>query len=284
MQTMNQALFQAVQDKVDRRRRRRCAALHDPAELRRMLGQPTALDSTAPALRGGRRWRRYIVWKGRTLARRDPDRRDRRRAPGRGRSAILRKKRILVTSVTAEGRRSSRCRSSARRGPRQHEGPGDLHPPVRDHDLGRSAAGAVPRHPRRAVASKPSFGSVIADVTREVEAGSTLSDALGKHKNVFDDLFRNMVAAGEAGGVLDDDPDAPRASTSRRPTRSSARSRARMIYPAVVLTVALGATAFMLHLHHPDVRQDVHRLRRRAAAADQDRARAVRTSCRTSGG
>src|SRR3989449_10083391 len=51
--------------------------------------------------------------------------------------------------------------------------------------------------------SKPSFGRVIADVTREVESGSTLSDALGKHKNVYDDLFRNMVAAGEAGGVLD---------------------------------------------------------------------------------
>src|SRR5512147_242184 len=52
--------------------------------------------------------------------------------------------------------------------------------------------------------SKPSFGRVIAEVTREVEAGSTLSDALGKHKDVFDELFRNMVAAGEAGGVLDE--------------------------------------------------------------------------------
>ena len=52
--------------------------------------------------------------------------------------------------------------------------------------------------------SKPSFGFIIADVTREVEAGSTLSDSLGKHRNVFDDLFRHLVAAGEAGGVLDE--------------------------------------------------------------------------------
>src|SRR5258708_184952 len=51
-------------------------------------------------------------------------------------------------------------------------------------------------------ASKPSFGRVITETTREVEAGATLSDALGKHKDVFDDLFRNMVAAGEAGGGL----------------------------------------------------------------------------------
>src|SRR5512137_1063691 len=52
--------------------------------------------------------------------------------------------------------------------------------------------------------SNPAFAKVIADVTREVEAGSTLADALGKHKKTFDDLFRNMIQAGEAGGILDD--------------------------------------------------------------------------------
>src|ERR1051325_3839651 len=51
---------------------------------------------------------------------------------------------------------------------------------------------------------KPAFAKVISDVTREVEAGSTLADALGKNKKVFDDLFRNMIQAGEAGGILDD--------------------------------------------------------------------------------
>ena len=93
--------------------------------------------------------------------------------------------------------------------------------------------------------SKPSFGRVIADVTREVESGSTLSDALGKHKTVFDDLFRNMVAAGEAGGVLDEilmrlATYIEKADALKRKIQSA------MVYPAVVLTVALGATAFML--------------------------------------
>ncbi|HEY2956230.1 MAG TPA: type II secretion system F family protein [Candidatus Eisenbacteria bacterium] len=93
--------------------------------------------------------------------------------------------------------------------------------------------------------SKPSFGRVIADVTREVESGSTLSDALGKHKNVYDDLFRNMVAAGEAGGVLDEilmrlATYIEKADALKRKVQSA------MVYPAVVLTVALGATAFML--------------------------------------
>jgi type IV pilus assembly protein PilC len=94
-------------------------------------------------------------------------------------------------------------------------------------------------------ASKPSFGKVIADTTREVEAGSTLSDALGKHKAVFDDLFRNMVAAGEAGGVLDEilmrlATYIEKADALKRKIQSA------MVYPAVVLSVAGGATAFML--------------------------------------
>jgi type IV pilus assembly protein PilC len=93
--------------------------------------------------------------------------------------------------------------------------------------------------------SKPSFGRIIGEVTREVESGSTLSDALGKHKAVFDDLFRNMVAAGEAGGVLDEilmrlATYIEKADALKRKIQSA------MVYPAVVLTVALGATAFML--------------------------------------
>src|SRR6267142_494945 len=93
--------------------------------------------------------------------------------------------------------------------------------------------------------SKPSFGSIISDVTHEVESGSTLSDSLGKHKRVFDDLFRNMVAAGEAGGVLDEilmrlANYIEKADALKRKIQSA------MVYPAVVLTVALGATAFML--------------------------------------
>ena len=93
--------------------------------------------------------------------------------------------------------------------------------------------------------SKPSFGRVITEVTREVEAGSTLSDALGRHKSVFDDLFRNMVAAGEAGGVLDDIL-ARLAEYIEKADALKRKVQGAMVYPAVVLTVALGATAFML--------------------------------------
>ena len=47
------------------------------------------------------------------------------------------------------------------------------------------------------------FQKVIGSVKSDVEAGSTLADALGKHPKVFDDLYVNLVAAGEVGGILD---------------------------------------------------------------------------------
>jgi type IV pilus assembly protein PilC len=93
--------------------------------------------------------------------------------------------------------------------------------------------------------AKPAFARVIADVTREVEAGSTLADALGKHKRTFDDLFRNMIAAGEAGGILDDIL-MRLAHYIEKADALKRKIQGAMIYPAVVLTVALGATAFML--------------------------------------
>lgn len=47
------------------------------------------------------------------------------------------------------------------------------------------------------------FGRVVLNVKETVEGDSNLSDALRQHPRVFDDLFVNLVAAGEAGGILD---------------------------------------------------------------------------------
>ena len=51
----------------------------------------------------------------------------------------------------------------------------------------------------------------------DVEAGSTFTDALRKHPKIFDDLYINMVAAGEIGGILDTILAPPGRSTWRRP-------------------------------------------------------------------
>ena len=47
------------------------------------------------------------------------------------------------------------------------------------------------------------FKRIITTIRQDVESGSTFADALKKHPQVFDDLFVNLVAAGELGGVLD---------------------------------------------------------------------------------
>jgi type IV pilus assembly protein PilC len=47
------------------------------------------------------------------------------------------------------------------------------------------------------------FRRVLAGVKLEVESGRTLSEGMGSYPKVFDELFRNLVAAGEAGGILD---------------------------------------------------------------------------------
>lgn len=49
----------------------------------------------------------------------------------------------------------------------------------------------------------PTFKKVIKEIKGDVEGGQTFASALKKHPKLFDDLFVNMVAAGEAGGILD---------------------------------------------------------------------------------
>lgn len=49
----------------------------------------------------------------------------------------------------------------------------------------------------------PEFKRVLLDVKGSVEGGSTFADSLRKHPRVFDDLYINLIAAGEVGGILD---------------------------------------------------------------------------------
>src|SRR5215216_2090942 len=57
------------------------------------------------------------------------------------------------------------------------------------------------------ILAKQSENKTLQEVTRavvfDVESGHTVADALGKHPKAFNDLYVNMVAAGEAGGILD---------------------------------------------------------------------------------
>ena len=52
-------------------------------------------------------------------------------------------------------------------------------------------------------AENPTFRSELSAIKESVESGSTFADALKRFPNTFDDLYQNMVAAGEVGGILD---------------------------------------------------------------------------------
>ncbi|MFH2055725.1 MAG: type II secretion system F family protein, partial [bacterium] len=89
------------------------------------------------------------------------------------------------------------------------------------------------------------FRKIVADIQEGVSAGSTLSEAMGKHKKVFDDLYVNMVEAGEMGGALD--TILVRLANYREKSDALVRKvKGAMVYPAVVSVVATGVTIAML--------------------------------------
>jgi type IV pilus assembly protein PilC len=81
------------------------------------------------------------------------------------------------------------------------------------------------------------FRDIVQQVRADVEAGSSLSDAMAKHPAAFDQLYVSMVSAGEAGGILD--IILQRLSTYlEKLYRLKNQIRSAMIYPAVVVTIA----------------------------------------------
>ena len=82
-------------------------------------------------------------------------------------------------------------------------------------------------------------------VVYDVESGNTLADALEKHPNAFTQLFVNMVAAGEAGGILD--TILLRLATFLEKNDAIVRKvKSAMIYPAVIFSVAGIAIVILL--------------------------------------
>jgi type IV pilus assembly protein PilC len=97
---------------------------------------------------------------------------------------------------------------------------------------------------REQVANK-AFAKIISDVHQSVSGGSSMAEALAKHRKVFDNLYIHMVEAGEAGGVLAVifrrlATYLEKADALRRKVKGA------MMYPIVVMTVAIGATVFLL--------------------------------------
>jgi type IV pilus assembly protein PilC len=89
------------------------------------------------------------------------------------------------------------------------------------------------------------FRRVLMDVKLRVESGSTFADALGHHPKVFDELFVQLVRAGEIGGMLDTILQRLGAYIEKN-EKLKRRVKGAMVYPSIVLTVAVGVTVVLL--------------------------------------
>ncbi len=89
------------------------------------------------------------------------------------------------------------------------------------------------------------LGAVIAQIKSDVETGITLSDAIKKHPRIFDDLYVNLVAAGEAGGVLDAVL-MRLAGYIEKAMKLKKKVKGAMIYPAIVISVAALVIAIIM--------------------------------------
>lgn len=89
------------------------------------------------------------------------------------------------------------------------------------------------------------FKKVILKVKEDVESGSTFADALEKHPKVFDELFVNLVAAGEVGGILDTIL-SRLAAYIEKAMKLAKQVKSAMVYPSTILAVALIVTVVLL--------------------------------------
>lgn len=89
------------------------------------------------------------------------------------------------------------------------------------------------------------FAKIIRTVKEDIEGGTSLTDALKKHPKVFDDLFVNLIAAGEAGGILD--VILQRLSAyMEKVMKLKAKVKSAMTYPIAVLVISFAVVALLL--------------------------------------
>ncbi len=90
-----------------------------------------------------------------------------------------------------------------------------------------------------------SFQKVLSSVKNSVEQGATFSDSLRKHPKVFDELYTNLVAAGEVGGILDTILNRL-AIYIEKAVKLKNQLKSAMYYPTGIMVVAFGVICVML--------------------------------------
>jgi type IV pilus assembly protein PilC len=93
--------------------------------------------------------------------------------------------------------------------------------------------------------TQPAFKNVIGIIKDDIQVGSSLSAGFAKHPTIFDSLFVNMVKVGETGGVLSQILDRI-ASYMEKSLKLQRKVKSALVYPAVVVTMAIGITTILL--------------------------------------
>lgn len=89
------------------------------------------------------------------------------------------------------------------------------------------------------------FAAILRDIKSTVEQGSTFSDALRRHPKVFDELFTNLVQAGEVGGILDTILNRLAQYIEKR-QKLARQVRGALVYPSVVIVIMIGVMTVLL--------------------------------------
>jgi len=91
----------------------------------------------------------------------------------------------------------------------------------------------------------PKLKAAVADLTKQVTGGATLANAMAAHPDVFDNIYVNMVRAGETGGLLDQVLDRL-ATQQEKDAEIVSKVKGAMIYPGVITTATVGAFFFLM--------------------------------------
>ncbi|MCK9273545.1 MAG: type II secretion system F family protein [Syntrophales bacterium] len=90
------------------------------------------------------------------------------------------------------------------------------------------------------------FKKIVQTIKDDIEGGISLSEAVAKYPEVFDDLFVNLVAAGEAGGILDVILNRL-SSYMEKAMKLKSKVKGAMTYPASVLVISIGVVVLLLY-------------------------------------
>ena len=111
------------------------------------------------------------------------------------------------------------------------------------------------------------FSQVILQTRTDVEGGMSLAEAMKRHPKAFDSLFCNMIAAGEAGGILDTILKRL-AVYIEKAVKLKGQVKSAMIYPIAVISIAVVESCDSCE-GHSDLRDAVRRTGCGAAVADR---------------